>query len=64
MAGRKGVFGLAGLLVAALLSGPLHSQDATNIQTQETKAKLSSLKVNRGLSSKSWIGVELIAPSF
>jgi non-heme chloroperoxidase len=49
MNGRKSVFGLAGFFVAALLSGPLHSQDAANIRTQGTKATIKLIGVEPGV---------------
>jgi non-heme chloroperoxidase len=46
---RKCVFGLAGVFVATLFSGPLHSQDGANIRTQETKAKIQFIEVESGV---------------
>src|SRR5260370_4312273 len=49
MNGRKSVFGLAGFLVAAVFSGSLHSRDAAQTRTQETKSKVQCSEVEPGV---------------
>jgi alpha-beta hydrolase superfamily lysophospholipase len=46
---RKCVFGLAGVFVATLFSGSLHSQDAAHTRTQETKAKVQFIEAEPGV---------------
>ncbi len=49
MNGRKSVFGLAGFLFATVFSGSLHSQDAAQTRTQETKSKVRFIEVEPGV---------------